>query len=139
MKKRESSDRHLVSISLVLIIVCVFIFLPFQESISKLQLDRPWILSINLIAPTASPVRKQYSQLIEEDFRENGIYAPLTLLSWDTLSHRATDQEVGLYNEGGYDVCFFGFYYMALTTGDGTLFFFFFYVCFVCLNFFQRV
>ncbi|MHA2175726.1 MAG: hypothetical protein ACXABI_12910, partial [Candidatus Hodarchaeales archaeon] len=37
-----------------------------------------------------------------------GIGTELDLISWAALGPRATDQEVGMYSEGGYDICFFG-------------------------------
>jgi ABC-type transport system substrate-binding protein len=75
-----------------------------------------FIFSVKLIAPTSNPVRMQYSQLMEQELPKIGIDAELDLISWAALGPRATDQEVGPYAQGGYDICFFG---MSLGTAAG--------------------
>ncbi len=63
---------------------------------------------VHMIAPTSNPVRMQYAQLMEGELPKIGIGAELDLISWYALGPRCTDQEVGMYNEGGYDICIFG-------------------------------
>ncbi|MFX0124219.1 MAG: ABC transporter substrate-binding protein [Candidatus Hodarchaeota archaeon] len=50
----------------------------------------------------------QYAQIITEEFSKIGINATLDYLSWSILSSRFYNQEVGPYNEGGYDICLCG-------------------------------
>jgi ABC-type transport system substrate-binding protein len=71
------------------------------------------LVSLHLIAPTSNPVRMQYAQLMQDEFPKIGIYAEMDLISWDALGPRATADVVGPYDEGGYDICFFG---MSLST-----------------------
>ena len=71
---------------------------------------------VNVIAPTSNPVRMQFAQLIEGELPKIGIGAELDLISWAALGPRCTDQEVGSYAEGGYDISFFG---MSLGTPAG--------------------
>ncbi|MHA2346379.1 MAG: hypothetical protein ACXACP_06645, partial [Candidatus Hodarchaeales archaeon] len=79
--------------------------------------DKPAnFFSVHLIAPTSNPVRMQFAQLMEEELTKIGIGTELDLISWAALGPRATDQEVGMYSEGGYDICFFG---MSLGTPAG--------------------
>jgi ABC-type transport system substrate-binding protein len=53
---------------------------------------------------------------MEGELPKIGIGTELDLISWAALGPRATDQEVGTYAEGGYDICFFG---MSLGTPAG--------------------
>ena len=75
-----------------------------------------WFFEVNMIAPTSNPVRMQFSQLMEKEVQKIGIGSEMDLISWAALGPRATDQEVGPYAEGGYDICFIG---MSLGTPAG--------------------
>jgi len=61
-----------------------------------------------MIAPTSNPVRMQVAQLVENELTKIGIGTELDLMNWAALGPRCTDQEVGMYSEGGYDITFFG-------------------------------
>ncbi len=63
---------------------------------------------VHMIAPTSSTVRMQYAQLMEGELAKIGIGTKLELVSWGALGPRCYKQEVGMYSEGGYDVCIFG-------------------------------
>ncbi len=79
-----------------------------NHSMTKNSFDLEPIFSVHLIEPTSSPVRKLNSQVIVEEFPKIGINAELDLISWAAFGPRCTDEEVGTYDEGGYDICFFG-------------------------------
>jgi ABC-type transport system substrate-binding protein len=90
---------------------CLVLFLFLVSMISASTVAKPEVdplFSLSLIAPTSNPVRMQYSQLMQDEFPKIGIYAELDLISWDALGPRATDTVVGPYDEGGYDIVFFG-------------------------------
>ena len=63
---------------------------------------------VHMVAPTSNPVRMQYAQIIERELPKIGIGTELSLISWAALGPRCTDQEVGMYSHGGYDICFLG-------------------------------
>ncbi len=75
-----------------------------------------FLFSVHLIAPTSGSVRTQHSVIIVDEFPKIGINAELDLISWAALGPRCTDAEVGTYDEGGYDIAFFG---MSLGTPTG--------------------
>lgn len=83
----------------------------------EVKAEQPeFFFSVNMIGPTSNPVRMQFCQLMEKEVQKIGIGAELDLISWAALGPRATDAEVGTYDEGGYDICFFG---MSLGTAAG--------------------
>ncbi|MFX0124218.1 MAG: ABC transporter substrate-binding protein [Candidatus Hodarchaeota archaeon] len=73
---------------------------------------------VHILAPTSS-VRLQHYQMIESNFPKIGIDTELDLISWSALGPRASDLEVGPYDEGGYDICFFGMTLGAPTSHPG--------------------
>jgi ABC-type transport system substrate-binding protein len=103
---------------LVLSIAFIFLTLTMLSNGFQAQaVDKPdYFFSVHLVAPTSNPVRMQFSQLMEEEIAKIGIGTELDLVSWAALGPRCTDQEVGMYSQGGYDICFFG---MSLGTAAG--------------------
>jgi ABC-type transport system substrate-binding protein len=94
-----------------LILVSAFLFLTMTMLSNGVQVQAAKpdnFFFAHMIAPTSNPVRMQYSQLMEGELPKIGIGTELDLISWAALGPRATDQEVGTYAEGGYDICFFG-------------------------------
>jgi ABC-type transport system substrate-binding protein len=83
----------------------------------EVKAEQPeWFFTVNMVGPTSNPVRMQFCQLMEKEVQKIGIGAELDLISWAALGPRCTDAEVGMYDEGGYDICFFG---MSLGTPAG--------------------
>jgi ABC-type transport system substrate-binding protein len=66
------------------------------------------IFFVHLIASTNQPVRMQYAQLIEQQLPNIGISAELDLVGWIGFSSIVLEKIVGSYDEGGYDICFYG-------------------------------
>jgi ABC-type transport system substrate-binding protein len=94
---------------IVLVTVFVFLTLTMLSNGTTVQAAKPAdFFFVHVIAPTSNPVRMQYAQLIEKELPKIGIGAELDLISWAALGPRVTDQEVGSYADGGYDISFFG-------------------------------
>ncbi len=93
---------------LIWFIICLFIC-AVGSNVQVQASEKPeYFFFVHMIAPTSNPVRMQYAQLMEGELPKIGIGAELSLISWAALGPRCTDQEVGMYSEGGYDMCFIG-------------------------------
>ncbi len=102
---------------IILISAFLFLTMTMLSNGAQVQAAKPDnFFFVNVIAPTSNPVRMQYAQLMEGELPKIGIGAELDLISWAALGPRCTDQEVGSYAEGGYDITFFG---MSLGTPAG--------------------
>ncbi len=96
--------RPLLILFITSLLVCVV-----GSNIQVQASEKPeYFFFVHMIAPTSNPVRMQYAQLMEGELPKIGIGAELSLISWAALGPRCTDQEVGMYSEGGYDICFIG-------------------------------
>ncbi|MFX0181871.1 MAG: ABC transporter substrate-binding protein [Candidatus Hodarchaeota archaeon] len=89
----------------------VFLFLTLSMlSISpRLQAAKPEdYFFVHIIAPTSDPVTMQCAQLLEKELPKIGIETELHLINQAVFESRVTDQEVGAYTEGGYDIAISG-------------------------------
>jgi hypothetical protein len=68
----------------------------------------PWLFTVSLLAPISSPIRIRPAELLGEELARIGINSELDQISWHLLGPRCPDQEIGIYSEGGYDICCFG-------------------------------
>jgi len=75
---------------------------------SQTENGSDYFFSVNIMAPTSSPVRLNWVEVALTEFAKIGIGTELDLISWAALGPRATDQEVGDYKDGGYDLITFG-------------------------------
>ncbi|MFX0050705.1 MAG: ABC transporter substrate-binding protein [Candidatus Hermodarchaeota archaeon] len=86
----------------------VFLLTLYSNSVQAKPTQAEWLFSVHMIAPNNNPARALYSQLMEDELRNIGINAELDLINWPALLQRAALRQVGTYDEGGYDIAFFG-------------------------------
>ena len=92
------------------IFLSFYLFLVINHMIMTSQTENgsDYFFSVNIMAPTSSPVRLNWVEVALTEFAKIGIGTELDLISWAALGPRATDQEVGDYKDGGYDLITFG-------------------------------
>ncbi|MFX0182278.1 MAG: ABC transporter substrate-binding protein [Candidatus Hodarchaeota archaeon] len=107
LKNIELERRTRKILIIFLVLLCFQVSQQPQLINASRQTTTP-LFNIKLIAPTSCPVRMHYPELIVGEFPKIGIDAELDFISWAALGPRVTDQEVGPYADGGYDISFFG-------------------------------
>jgi ABC-type transport system substrate-binding protein len=97
-------------ILLFLISISLIAEVAYQEPVRVENLTPDdYLFSVHLLIPVSSSSgRLVLPQQIAENLGKIGIGSEVDIVSWARLGPRATDQEVGMYSEGGYDICFFG-------------------------------
>ena len=97
---------------LILILVLYVSFLlsatPLNGESDQDYLEEHAFFKVKIIAPTSNPDRMQLSLLIAEELETIGIQTELALMSWAAFGPRVTDQEVGVFQDGGYERGFRG-------------------------------
>ncbi|MFX0182274.1 MAG: ABC transporter substrate-binding protein [Candidatus Hodarchaeota archaeon] len=92
------------------VLILILLFFLFNHQVRPLNASNQTIkplFSVKMIVPTSSTIRIFYEQLIEEELPKIGIEAELDYINQAALGPRVTDQEVGAYNDGGYDIALF--------------------------------
>ncbi len=102
---------------LVYALVFVAFFIPlYGSSVQAAPAAVEPLIQVHAIAPTNNPQRAMYAQLMEQELPKIGFEIELDLINWPALLQRAAFREVGVYEEGGYDLAHFG---MSLGTPAG--------------------
>ncbi|NHJ02943.1 MAG: hypothetical protein EAX86_12475 [Candidatus Heimdallarchaeota archaeon] len=94
---------------LLAVIIGTLLFVPLiiDFSIYVLEEQKPEpLFSVSILKPTSSPV---IPSILAQSFQENlaklGIEASVDFISWAALGSHVTNNIMGSYKDGGYDIC----------------------------------
>jgi ABC-type transport system substrate-binding protein len=113
LSKNNNSQKQESNNSFIVILILLFFLLNHQVYLANAshQAATP-LFNVKLLAPTSGPItiQERIAGLLQEHLSKIGISVELDLTSWARLGPRVTDQEVGAYADGGYDIAVFGIY-----------------------------
>ncbi|MFX0182279.1 MAG: ABC transporter substrate-binding protein [Candidatus Hodarchaeota archaeon] len=110
MAKNNDSQKQESNNSFIILLILLFFFVIHQAQPinASHQVARP-LFKVNLLVPTSSPItiRQRVAELLTAYLPRVGIETEVDLISWARFGPRVTDQEVGAYADGGYDITLF--------------------------------